>query len=48
MTDRAEPTADDKKRPENPMGYDIAAIRRAIEAGQIPAEVLAEFRKETE
>jgi hypothetical protein len=42
---RSEPTAD-QKRPVGGVNYDIAALRRAVAAGLLPAEVLVEVEKE--
>jgi hypothetical protein len=51
MTDlpdpRREPTAE-QRRPTGGVNYDIVALRRAVAAGQLPAEVLTEVEKEKE
>jgi hypothetical protein len=44
---RSEPTAE-QKRLAGGVNYDIAALRRAVEVGQLPPEVLAEVEKETQ
>jgi hypothetical protein len=42
---RRESTAE-QKRPAGGVNYDIAALRRAVAAGQLPKEVLAEVEKD--